>query len=298
MKSTLKQLRYIYTVLVTENISRSAEKCFVSQPAMSQVVQEFEAEHDILLFERVGKKLRITPQGEELKKELAVFLLAAQDFQDKLNEIKNDKSGKVKIGIPPVILSVFFYDILSNFMMLNPDIELEIVEVGANRLIKELTHGDVELAVLIEPFEDENCRKIVLTESSFSVVMNKENPLSQMHIQDLVELKDHPLVLLNEDFQLYDVIMESFKKREIQPDIVFKSKQWDLLINMVRHNKETISILPTPIVEQYKHENLISYPIDLDINWTIILVERKTLNKTISNKKFIDFVTDWFNKDR
>lgn len=77
---------------------------------------------------------------------------------------------------------------------------------------------------------------------------------------------------------------------------MFTSKQWDLLINMVRHNVDTISILPTPIVEQYSHPQLISYPISLDRNWEILLVERKSLNKTISNKKFIDFVTKWFDK--
>ena len=296
MKSTLKQLKYIYTVLVTENISRAAEKCFVSQPAMSQAVQEFESEHDLLLFERVGKKLKITPQGVELKKELAVFLLAAQDFQDKLSELKDDKRGKVRIGIPPVTLSVYFYDILSNFMLQHPDIELDILEVGANRLINDLMHGGIELAVLIEPFDNELCKKTTLTESTFSIVINKDNPLSQKKVEDIIELKDHPLVTLNEDFQLYDVIMTAFKQRNAKPNIVFTSKQWDLLINMVRHNPDTISILPTPIVEQYANPQLVSYPISLDRNWEILLVERKTMNKTLSNKKFIDFVTDWFKK--
>ncbi len=296
MKSTLKQLKYIYTVLVTENISRAAEKCFVSQPAMSQAVQEFEAEHELLLFERVGKKLKITPQGMELKKELAVFLLAAQDFQDKLNELKDDNRGKVRVGIPPVTLSVYFYDILSNFMLMNPDIELDIVEVGANRLINDLLHGEIELAVLIEPFDNDLCKKTSLIESTFSLVINKDNPLSQKKVEDITELAHHPLVTLNKDFQLYDVITTAFKKRGAEPNIVFTSKQWDLLINMVRHNVDTISILPTPIVEQYAHPQLISYPIGLDRNWEILLVERKSLNKTISNKKFIDFVTEWFDK--
>ena len=124
MKFSLKQLKYIYTVLVTENISRAAEKCFVSQPAMSQIINEFEKNYDLLLFERVGRKLKITSQGESLKKELAIFLLAAQDFENKISEIKDITSGKVRIGIPPVILSVYFYDINSNFMRQNPDIEL------------------------------------------------------------------------------------------------------------------------------------------------------------------------------
>ncbi|NKC66649.1 LysR family transcriptional regulator [Vagococcus fluvialis] len=294
MKSTLKQLKYIYTVLVTENISRAAEKCFVSQPAMSQAVQEFESEHDILLFERVGKKLKITPQGTVLKKELAVFLLASQDFQDKLNELKDDKSGKVKIGIPPVTLSVYFYNIISNFMLENPDIELDIIETGANRLINDLMHGEIELAVLIEPFNSELCKKTTLTKSTFSLVINKENPLSTKKITDISEIQDQPLVTLNQDFQLYDVITTAFNRRNATPNIVFTSKQWDLLINMVRHNPDTISILPTPIVEQYAHPQLVSYPIELDRSWQIILVERKTLNKTISNKKFIDYVINWF----
>jgi DNA-binding transcriptional LysR family regulator len=295
LKSSLKQLKYIYQVLVTENISRAAEKCYVSQPAMSQVVQDFENEHGILLFERVGKKLKITHQGTVLKKELAVFLLASQDFQDKLNELKDDNSGKVRIGIPPVTLSVYFYNIISNFMLLNPDIKLDIVETGANRLINDLMHGDIEMAVLIEPFESDLCKKTPLTKSTFSLVINKENPLSKRKINDISEIQDIPLVTLSQDFQLYDVINTAFKKRNATPNIVFTSKQWDLLINMVKHNPDTVSILPTPIIDQYAHPKLVSHPIELDINWQIILVERKSLNKTISNKKFIDYVIEWFN---
>ncbi|MDT2829348.1 LysR family transcriptional regulator [Vagococcus carniphilus] len=295
MKFSLKQLKYIYTVLVTENISRAAEKCFVSQPAMSQIINEFEKNYDLLLFERVGRKLKITSQGESLKKELAIFLLAAQDFENKISEIKDITSGKVRIGIPPVILSVYFYDIISNFMSQNPDIELEIVEMGANRLINELMHGDIELAVLIEPFEDEMCKKTVLTESTFSVVINKQNELSKERIEDISDLAGYPLVLLNEEFQLYDVILKSFKKRGVTPDVVFKSKQWDLLINMVKHNPEVVSILPTPIIEEHEYDKIKVYPIDLDVKWKIILVERKTLNKTISNKKFLEFTKNFFN---
>lgn len=295
MKFSLKQLKYIYTVLVTENISRAAEKCFVSQPAMSQIINEFEKTYDLLLFERVGRKLKITSQGEALKKELAIFLLAAQDFENKISEIKDITSGKVRIGIPPVILSVYFYDIISNFMNQNPDIELEIVEMGANRLINELMHGDIELAVLIEPFEDEMCKKTVLTESTFSVVINKQNELSKERIEDISDLAGYPLVLLNEEFQLYDVILKSFKKRGVTPDVVFKSKQWDLLINMVKHNPEVVSILPTPIIEEHEYDKIKVYPIDLDVKWKIILVERKTLNKTISNKKFLEFTKNFFN---
>lgn len=294
MKTTLKQLRYIYTVLVMENISRAAEKCFVSQPAMSQSVQEFEQEHNLLLFERIGRTLKITAQGEEVKKELAILLLATQEFEQKVLEISDNKSGKVTIGIPPVVLTVYFYDIISKFMLQHPSIELDIVEMGANRLIEELLVGKIELAILIEPFDHVSCQKHSLTESTFSVVVHKDNPLNQRKIQHLEDIGNHPLVLLNEEFQLYDVIMKSFEKRSLTPEIVFKSKQWDLLINMVKHNLDTISILPTPIVDQYEHSSLVSYPIDLDINWEIILVERKTLNRTVANRKFIDFVTQWF----
>lgn len=294
MNFSHKQLTYIYTVLATENISRAAEKCFVSQPAMSQTVQEFEKEYDLLIFERIGKKIKITPQGEEVKKELAVLLMALQGFQERLVELSSNQRGKVKIGIPPIILSVYFYDIISKFMMINPSIELEIIELGANRLITELEYGNIELAILIEPFESSICNKRLLTTSNFALVMNQENKLNQKNKIGIKDLEECPLVLLNEDFQLYNVIIDSFKSRNINPDITFTTKQWDLLINMVKHNAQAVSILPMPILEQYSQDQLRIYPIDLDVEWKIILVERKTLNKTISNKSIIDFIINWF----
>ncbi|EUJ33712.1 LysR family transcriptional regulator [Listeria floridensis FSL S10-1187] len=136
MRFTIKQLEYIYQVLTTENVSRAAKKCFISQPAMTQCLREFEEENKVLLFERRGGRLNITPEGEEIHKELAVLLLAIRDFEERLLDIAQKSSGKITVGIPPVILTVYFYDIISSFMSKNPLVDLEILELGANELKK------------------------------------------------------------------------------------------------------------------------------------------------------------------
>nr|WP_241433501.1 LysR substrate-binding domain-containing protein [Listeria floridensis] len=148
----------------------------------------------------------------------------------------------------------------------------------------------------MEPFDHPNCSKQLLVTNGFSVVVNQENPLSKAKRLSLEEVADERLILLNEEFQLYDIILDSYKKREIEPNIVFKSKQWDLLINMVAHNPNSISILPSPIVAMYQRDNLVSIPVELDTEWKIMLVERNSMKPTEANQKFISFVSAWFHE--
>lgn len=296
MRINLKQLDYIYAVLSMKSVSKAAEKCFISQPAMTQSIQDFEAEHQVSLFHRKGRTLEITKQGEEIRKEIAVLLLSVNEFENRLKEITTSHSGKVIVGIPPVILTVYFYEVISNFPMQNPNVEFEVVELGGDKLKNKFLEGGVDIAVLIEPFESSKIEKEILVESTISAVTSKKHPLSQKKPLLLEDLVNENLILLNEDFQLYHVIMESFQKHGINPKIVFKSKQWDLLINMIIHNPELISILPTPIVDIYGKEELTSIPVELTFDWKIIMTHKKNMEMTPARLAFMTFVRDWFKK--
>lgn len=294
MTSNLKKLEHIYYALKFENVSKAATVGFISQPALTQMIKEFEDSHELALFDRVGKRMVITEQGKAIKDILEELMTAVTEFENQLSEISHKQSGKVLVGIPPVILTVFFYEIIFNFMTQYPNVDLQIVELGANELKKKFLKKELDLVVLIEPFENDRIRKKLLVENYFVAVINQEHPLSQRTQIELKDLVNEKLILLNEEFSLYELIMMSFEKEKIVPEIAFKSTQWDLLINMVAYNKESISILPSPIVEKSAQTNVVTLPIKLTTNWKIILCQHKDLAYSRASRQFVDYVVKWF----
>jgi DNA-binding transcriptional LysR family regulator len=296
VKISQRQLEYIYNVLDLGSISHAAQKSFVSQPAMSQCVRDFESDNGVSLFERKGRKLYITHEGEQIKMEIAALLESMRTFEERFDEIVKGQLSHVTVGIPPVILTVYFYEVISQFMVENRDIDLKIVELGAEVLKNQLLQGEIDITVLIEPLPlpVKNFQKKTLVEDTFSIVLNRDHALSKRNTLTLEDIKNEKLVSLNEDFQIYHVIVESYSQHGIKPDIVFKSKQWDLLLNMVAHNATLISILPTPIVSYYKNDDLVAIPVDLVVNWQVVLAYTDDAIDAEPGKRFIDYATEWF----
>lgn len=93
-QNRLKQLRAFCKTVETKNISRAAEKLFLTQPTISLQIKALERELDIIVFERHGPQIRITPDGELLY-EIAKPLL---EGIDNLAQTFASKSGRLDTG--------------------------------------------------------------------------------------------------------------------------------------------------------------------------------------------------------
>ncbi len=141
----LKQALYVKTIAEEGGVTAAAKKLYVSQPSLSQMLRLIEEEVGVPLFER--GTFRPTYAGERYLHAASVILSANEILEHELQEIRQEESGRLRLGISrqraPRLLPV----VLPEFSRIHPHVALELREEGSATLEQMLRDGEVDLAL-------------------------------------------------------------------------------------------------------------------------------------------------------
>ena len=130
---TLNQLRYFCTASRCHSITKAAEELYVTQPTVSVAIRDLEIEFGISLFYRKGNRLILTEEGEELYNKATYILQYCNELQADYSSMARVKPP-LRIGIPPMLSTVFFPELLIAFLWWS---QLLCLPVGGHHLHKK-----------------------------------------------------------------------------------------------------------------------------------------------------------------
>ncbi|MFR5730828.1 MAG: LysR family transcriptional regulator [Clostridium sp.] len=139
-----KQLTYIITIAEEHNLTKAAERLFVSQSTLSLYLNKLERETRRCTFTRNKNRLTITPEGEEYVKTARKILELRNDLYKKLKISQNQFS--LSIGISCQTLFEQFGQIYADFHEIFPNISVRVTEGWSKAIIEKLYDGKLDLA--------------------------------------------------------------------------------------------------------------------------------------------------------
>ncbi|MCR8743919.1 LysR family transcriptional regulator [Romboutsia lituseburensis] len=293
----IKEIIYFLEVVKETSFTKAANNLYISQPALSKAIKNLEQEVQTQLIERNTKKFNLTYEGEifyeNAKKSIDIINTEIFKLQDSITNCRK----KLTLGIPPVIGSVYFTSAVAKFKQEYPDIDIKIIEEGANNIKYKVVDESIELGAVIFPVEEDSIIASQIVSGDVMLAISKDHPLANRKSVDMKELKDERFIVFNENFMMYDKTINACKKSGFEPNIVMKISQWDFILEMVALNYG-IAIMPKPIVQRYKMNGVsmisISNP---GINWNIgfIVKKDKYMSKTL--KLFVEYATNHIRKE-
>ena len=143
----LKQANYIRTIVREGSISAAARKLFVSQPSLSQMVRQVEAEYGVALFDRSVSPLRLTFAGERYLEAANQILTANERMENELTEIRQENSGLLRLGLSVQRGMQVLPVALPWFSMQYPRVTVKLTEEGSARLEEMVEDGQIDLAL-------------------------------------------------------------------------------------------------------------------------------------------------------
>ena len=150
---TLTELRYIVAVARERHFGRAAEKCFVSQPTLSQAVKKLEDELGVALFERRASEVTVTTIGARIIEQAQRALEQANAIKEIAKQGKDPLAGTLKVG---VIFTIGPY-LLPRLIPLRhkhaPQMPLVIEENDTAVLADMLKRGEIDVAIVALPFD-------------------------------------------------------------------------------------------------------------------------------------------------
>lgn len=288
----LKQLTYFIEVAEQKSFTKAAKKLFVCQSALSKMMKVMEADLDVQLIDRSVRKFQLTAEGELLYENGKEVLNNTNRELGRLIDSVHKHKGKLSIGIPPVIGTAYFTNIVSEFRKLYPEIELSIVEKGANTVKEKIENGSLDIGVIILPCTNIDLDVSVIFSSENVAVVPKSHPLARRKHIELQELKNEKFILLNDSYMLHGQILEHCELAGFTPNIVCESSQWDFVAEMVAL-QQGVTILPLPILKKYKSKEIVTLHLkNPKFPWDIAMILKK--ERYISNpiKTFLAFMEE------
>ena len=231
---TLAQLRYFCTAARLHSITQAAEALFVTQPTISIAIRDLEKEFGIPLFSHRNGKLAITEEGALFYERASAILTMCDDLRAEYSTGAL-QSSRVRIGIPPLLSTVFFPELLNAFHREHPDVWLELQEFGSVRACS-LVQDDMLDASLVNmemPDIEKFKSHILRTEPLFFTVASG-HPFENKTILSLKDLDGQPLILYNQDSVQNQILQSRFEALGVSPKIILKSSQIPTILNFLR----------------------------------------------------------------
>lgn len=205
---TLTELRYIVAVAREKHFGRAAEACFVSQPTLSVAVKKLEDELDVKIFERGGSEVSVTPLGEQIVRQAQQVIEQAAAIKEVAKSGKDPLSGPLKLGIIYTIGPYLLPDLVRHAIDLTPQMPLMLQENFTVKLLEMLRTGELDCAIMAEPFPDAGLAIAPLYDEPFMAAVPKAHPLARRKSLSAEELKKETMLLLGTGHCFRDHVLE------------------------------------------------------------------------------------------
>lgn len=194
----IRSFRTFVTIADAGGIARAGAHLNLSQPAASRQISALEANLNVKLFDRVGRRFRLTAEGESLLKHSRQLVMAADALTSEAQALNRAQAGLLRVGATPQLIESVLVDFLRHHRRRHPAIEVHLLEEGSMRLADRLERGDVHLATVIA--NDDRFHQRPLFPLYALAVLRRSHHLSRNRTIDITALVDDPVLLLNRGF--------------------------------------------------------------------------------------------------
>ncbi|KJL18582.1 HTH-type transcriptional regulator GltC [Microbacterium oxydans] len=144
----LQQLRYVVEVADSLSFTRAAERCFVTQSALSHQIASLERELGRRLFVRSSRQVRLSEAGEAFVGHARAALRAAEQAKEDAAAVDGVVEGTLRIGVIPTVTAIDVPAVLVAYCAAHPDVRVELQVGNSDALMRMLRHDELDVALL------------------------------------------------------------------------------------------------------------------------------------------------------
>ncbi len=285
----IRQLEYFQMAGKLGNITRAAERLHVSQSTVTLAIQRLEEQLGLQLFDRSQKKLILSTEGHVFWERISGILLQLDDAVAEAQQYRDLQKGKLKLGVPSMIGSFLFPELLSAFTAQYPNLQLTILEEGSKILREALERDELDLAIVNLHQTPPKLDTLAMTRNEFVVCLPLNHPLAARDAIEIAALKDEQFIMFKEDAYNRQAVVQACEAKGFTPKILLSSSQVETHKELVAKGLG-ISFLIDKIAA--KSKQLAARPLTEPIYLEFGLAWKKDKYLSRAAQAFIDFVTD------
>ncbi|HEY0842205.1 hydrogen peroxide-inducible genes activator [Methylotenera sp.] len=239
---TLSELRFVVAVAKERNFRRAAEKCYVSQPALSLAIKKLEEDLGVQIFERSRTDINPTPIGEKIIEQAIKAIEEVNYIREIALQGNNQLGGVFRLGLIYSVGPYLLPELIPILRQNAPDMPLDIEENLTVQLEAQLKNGVIDAAVVALPFEVAGINTLPLYDEQYLVMVPVNHAWADRASVSADELADENVLLLNSGHCYSHQVLQAC------PDLsrkgqVLQGNSLETIRNMVASNLG-ITVLP------------------------------------------------------
>lgn len=244
----IRKLQYFIVVAQELHFSRAAEKLNMTQPPLSQQIQDLEQELGVVLLERNKRQVRLTPAGAVFLEEAKMLLSQLERSIQTTKLVDQGIIGNLVVGFVDSAAGGIMVDIVKRFRERFPQIQLTLRELTSEGQRQALHDGSIDVGFLrfIEPSSQIGCR--TFTCESLVAVLPEQHSLASLPVISVRSLEKEPFILSPRHLgaSFHDLIIEFCAQHGVYPRVVQEAIQMYTIVNLVAANLG-VSIVPSSV---------------------------------------------------
>ena len=223
---TITQLLYFVRVAESGHLTETARELMVAQPSLTQSLQKLERELDFPLFERTGRRIALTREGEEFYKYACKVVEDRQQAEKAAKNIRQANRGLIRFAHTEPMPSNFIPDLIGGFLDLeeNKDVRIEADVTGTAKIVRELRGDEIDFGFCSEAVEQaEDLTMYPLFTMPVVLITASGDPLTLKEYIEPKDLADKPCISYRTNSPMYRQIKAFWEEQGLEPDVRCRS---------------------------------------------------------------------------
>ncbi len=191
----IRVLRYFLETAREENMTRAAERLYISQPTMSKQLKELENELGVKLFKRSNYNIKLTEAGMLLRERAEDILSLVDKTLEEFKSLDSLNSGDIYVGAPESEAMEQFAQVVGDLQKQYPGIRCNIYSGNMQDVCEKLDKGLLDFAIVMNYVDLKKYNYLpMLTEDAWGVILRRDDPLAEKEAFTISMLKELPLI--------------------------------------------------------------------------------------------------------
>jgi LysR family nitrogen assimilation transcriptional regulator len=246
---TLRQALAFLTVAELGTVSKAALRLRVAQPALSRQIIGLEQELGLRLFDRVGRRLLLTGEGQQLIAGCRLLLNSASSLKEQAQLLRQGDTGVLKVAGSPQHIESVLSQFLHRYAERYPRVEVKITEGTGSEILAMLEGGDIHLGQNLlhaVKLDERHFGSLPLGSVELLAVCHPAMPLGPNHAIEVADLAGFPLLLLDGGFGFRRAFDAASRMAGLKPTILFESRNPHTLLALAEAG-HGVAIIPSQL---------------------------------------------------
>jgi len=214
----LPQLAVFEAVARLSSFTKAADELHLAQPTVSAQIKKLADNLQIPLFEQIGKRIYLTPAGENLYKGCQLLFTTLSDIEESLSDLRGLEHGRLRLAVSTTG-KYFVPRLLAEFVKLHPAIEVSLQIHNRNTLIDRLSRNEDDLYVFSNPPNDFEIVTQPILPNPMVVFAREDHPLAHEKKISIEQLKNEKFIMREPGSGTRMVAYEAFDHHGLEPRV-------------------------------------------------------------------------------